>query len=276
MDWLRREVAPISERAWKAIEDAVVRSAKQELAARRLAEFEGPKGWEHVAEPLGTTRPAKAAPKAGAVRSLPDVILLSEIRHDFSIPWAALDAFERGARVLDTAPAEDAARQVALAEDELAFHGGPGSVGFLSAAEGGQVTLGDWSDAGHVVADLLSAVSKLDAAGIAGPYAAVLEPSRFYAYLRAAAERRLSTEADRLEGLILGIHRSPVIRGGAVFSMRGGDFLLVVGGDLTVGYRAHDDTAVHLFCVETVGAHLLTPKAVCTLAASASPARGRR
>ena len=41
--------------------------------------------------------------------------------------------------------------------------------------------------------------------------------------------------------------------------------LLVVGGDLSVGYRAHDDQAVHLFCVETVGAHLLSPKAVCTL-----------
>ena len=273
MDWLKRERAPLSARTWDAIDEAITRSAKQELAARRIADFEGPKGWEHVAEPLGTrrpvvgSRPEPGSGRSGAQRSLPDVMLLSEIREDFSLPWEAIDAFERGARVLDTAPAERAAREVALAEDDLAFHGAPGSAGFLRAEAGATIGLGDWSNAGQVAADLLSAVARLDEAGIAGPYAAVLDPSRFYAYLRAAAERRLSTEADRLEGLIRGIYRSSVIRGGGVFSLRGDDFLLVVGGDLTVGYRSHDDGAVHLFCVETVGAHLLTPQAVCTLRA---------
>jgi uncharacterized linocin/CFP29 family protein len=271
MDWLRREGAPLSERVWKAIDEAVLRSAKQELAARRIADFEGPKGWEHVAEPLGTRRPGPRA-KSGAQCSIPEMMLLSEIRQDFSMSWATIDAFERGARVLDTVPAEQAAREVALAEDDLAFHGGSGSTGFLSGSDGPRVGLGDWSSPAQVAADLLAAVSKLDEAGIAGPYAAVLDPTRFYAYLRAAAERRLSTEADRLEGLFRGIFRSSVIRGGGVFSLRGGDFLLVVGGDLTLGYRAHDDTAVHLFCVETVGAHLLTPQAVCAFAGSAARA----
>jgi len=267
-DWLRRDRAPLSDRAWQAIDEAVVRAAKQELAARRIADFEGPKGWGHVAEPLGTRRPAsRGRAEAGAQRSIPDVMLLCEMRKDFSLPWGAIDAFERGARVLDTLAAEHAAREVALAEDDLAFHGGQGSTGFLRAEEGPKVALGNWSAPGQVAGDLLAAVARLDEGGIAGPYAAVLEPSRYYAYLRAAAERRLSTEADRLEGLFRGIHRSSVIRGGGVFSLRGSDFLLVVGGDLTIGYRAHDGEAVHLFCVETVGAHLLTPNAVCALGA---------
>jgi uncharacterized linocin/CFP29 family protein len=264
MNWLKRDVAPLSERTWNAVEEAIVRSAKQELAARRIADFEGPKGWEHAAEPLGTRRPGPRA-RSGAQCSIPDVMLLCEIRKDFTLSWESIDAFERGARVLDTVAAEHAAREVALAEDDLAFHGSPGGVGFLRTEAGPKVGLGDWSNPGQVAADLLSAVAKLDEAGIAGPYAAVLDPGRYYAYLRAAAERRLSTEADRLEGLIAGIHRSSVIRGGGVFSLRGGDFLLVVGGDLTLGYRHHDETSVHLFCVETVGAHLLTPQAVCAL-----------
>ena len=45
-----------------------------------------------------------------------------------------------------------------------------------------------------------------------------------------------------------------------------GDFVLSVGGDLSVGYRLHDREAVHLFCVETIGAQTATPEAVCTLA----------
>jgi uncharacterized linocin/CFP29 family protein len=276
MDWLRREGAPFSERVWKAIEDAVLRAARQELAARRVADFEGPRGWDHVAEPLGSQRPGSRG-RTGAVCSVPDVMLLSEIRKDFSLPWSTIDGFERGGRILDTGPAESAAREVALAEDDLAFHGGPGGGGFLGGEDGPRVSLGDWSNAGQVAADLIAAVSKLDEAGIAGPYAAVLDPTRFYAYLRAAAERRLSTETDRLDGLFSGIYRSSVVRGGGVFSLRGGDLLLVVGGDVSLGYRFHDDRAVHLFCIETVGAHVLTPHAVCALGAAsvARAAEGR-
>jgi uncharacterized linocin/CFP29 family protein len=264
MDCLRRGYAPLSEGVWKAVDEAVVTAAKQELAARRVADFEGPKGWQHVAEPLGTTRPTSPA-CPGVTCAVPDVVLLAEIRADFTLPWAAIDAFARGARAMDTAPAEEAARNVALAEDRLAFHGGPGSTGFLTDGDVSRVGLGDWEDPARVAADLLAAVSALDRRGVGGPYAAVLEPARFFAYLRAAAERRLSTEADRLEGLIAGIHRSAVLEGGALFSLRGGDVLLTVGGDLTVGYRWHDAGGVYLFCVETIGAHLLNPAAVCVL-----------
>jgi uncharacterized linocin/CFP29 family protein len=267
MDWLRREAAPLSDRAWKAVDEAVVSAARQELAARRIADFEGPRGWAHAAEPLGARRQEPRA-KSGAQCSVPEVMLLCELRQDFALPWTAIEAFERGGRVLDTLPAEQAARAVALAEDALAFEGGPGSRGFLSDHDGPRITLGDWSSPAQVAADLIAAVSKLDELGIPGPYAAVLDPTRFYAYLRAAAERRLSTEADRLEGLFRGIYRSSVVRGGGVFSLRGGDFLLVVGGDLSVGYRAHDETTIHLFCVETVSAHPVTPNAACGLAAS--------
>lgn len=264
IDWLRRDRAPLSDRTWQAIDEAVVSSARQELAARRIADFEGPKGWQHVAEPLGTTTPRPGG-RSGAARAVPDVILLTEIRADFALSWTAIDAFERGARVLDTGPAEQAAREVALAEDDLAFHGGPGSTGFLARGDGPRVVLGDWADPGRVAGDLVGAVAKLDERGIPGPYAAIVDPGRYFAYIRAAAERRLSTEADRLDGLFRGIHRSMVVQGGGVFSLRGGDFLLSVGGDLSVGYCWHDQSAVHLFCVETVGACPITPDAVCVL-----------
>ena len=55
---------------------------------------------------------------------------------------------------------------------------------------------------------------------------------------------------------------------GAVFSARGGDFLISVGGDLSVGYRWHDLDALHLFCVESVSGRLLTADAVCLLAST--------
>lgn len=59
---------------------------------------------------------------------------------------------------------------------------------------------------------------------------------------------------------------------GAVFAMRGGDCIVTVGGDRSIGYRQHDREAVHLMCVETVAAQTLTPEAVCIL--TESPALG--
>jgi uncharacterized linocin/CFP29 family protein len=44
-----------------------------------------------------------------------------------------------------------------------------------------------------------------------------------------------------------------------------GDFAMTVGCDMSVGHRADDRDAIHLFCVETVAAQTMTPKAVCLL-----------
>jgi uncharacterized linocin/CFP29 family protein len=52
---------------------------------------------------------------------------------------------------------------------------------------------------------------------------------------------------------------------GAVFSTRGDDFVITVGGDLATGYRLHDRDAVHLFCGETIAPQMVTPEAVCRL-----------
>jgi uncharacterized linocin/CFP29 family protein len=118
-----------------------------------------------------------------------------------------------------------------------------------------------------MLADLLRAVETLDERGVAGPYEAVLPTARYYAYLQAADESGYPT-ARQLRDVFAAVHRSPVISGaGAVFSTRGGDFVLTVGGDLAVGYRLHDRDQVHLFCAETIAAQTVAPEAACVLEA---------
>ena len=266
MDYLRRQAGPLSERVWKALDEAVVGAARHVLAARRVATFDGPQGWEHVATRLGTSTPCRSA-EGQAVVCVPDVVLLFEVRVDFSLPWPSIDVFERGAPVLDTAAAEAAAREVALAEDRLAFYGDPAGNGFLSQRKAPRLHAQDWARPGQVLADLVKAVEVLDTGGIPGPYEAVLSPARYYAYLQAVDDSGYPT-ARQLRDVLAGVHRSPVMReAGAVFSTRGGDFVISVGGDLATGYRLHDRDAVHLFCVETVAPQTVTPDAVCLLEA---------
>jgi uncharacterized linocin/CFP29 family protein len=274
MDYLRRDAAPLSERTWKALDEAVAQAARHVLAARRIATFDGPKGWENVAVRLGTMQPCQGAQGKASV-CVPDVVLLAEIRADFSLPWAILEPFERGAPALETRAAEDAARELGRAEDALAFYGEPvkagldgalGSPGFLTSRESPRIKTGDWSRPGQLLADLAAAVETLDGAGIGGPYEAVLAPPLYYAFHRATADGGGYPASRHVRELLAGVHRSMVVHeAGAVFSTRGGDFILTIGGDLSVGYRQHDREAIHLMCVETIAAQTQSPEAVCLL-----------
>jgi uncharacterized linocin/CFP29 family protein len=255
---------PLSDAVWSALTEAMVASARHVLAARRVATFDGPRGWEHVASRLGVITRCETT-EGRATVCLPEVALLAEIKADFELAWAAVQAFEAGAPALDTAAVEAAAREVALAEDRIALYGRPVGHGFLTSPESGRVRAGDWAKPGQAIQDLLRAVEWLDRAGIAGPYEAVLSSAAYYAYLQATTPGGDPARAQ-LKGVLAAAHRSEVIRGhGAVFSTRGGDFLLTVGGDLALGYAYHDRDAVHLYCAETVTPRLVTPAAVCLL-----------
>jgi uncharacterized linocin/CFP29 family protein len=265
MDTLRREAAPLSARVWKEIDEAVAQAARHVLTARRVATFDGPHGWDHlVASRLGTMTPCQTR-EGKATVCRPEVVLLAEVRAEFSIPWTAIELFERGAPRLETRPAEDAAREVALAEDRLALYGEPMGGGFLTSPDSPRIKAGDWGVPGRILADVLQAVEVLDTRGFSGPYEVLLSPTRYFAYLQAEGDQGYPA-ARQLREVVAAVHRSQVVHdAGAVFSMRGGDFVLSVGGDLSVGYRLHDREAVHLFCVETIGAQTATPEAVCRL-----------
>ncbi len=53
MNHLMRELAPISDPAWDAIDEEASRALKHYLSARRLIDFSGPHGWEHSSTSLG-------------------------------------------------------------------------------------------------------------------------------------------------------------------------------------------------------------------------------
>ena len=265
MDTLRRDAAPLSARVWKEVDRAVGQAARHVLTARRIATFDGPHGWDQlVASRLGTMTPCQTR-EGKATVCRPEVVLLSEIRAEFSLPWTAIEVFERGAPSLDTKAAEDAAREVALAEDRLAFYGEPLGRGFLTASDSPRVRAGDWNGPGRMIEDVLKAVEILDTRGVSGPYEVVLSPNRYFEYLQAEGDHGYPAPRQ-LKEVVAAVHRSPVVHdAGAVFSVRGDDFMLTVGGDLSVGYRLHDRDAVHLFCVETLAAQTVTPEAVCLL-----------
>jgi hypothetical protein len=59
---------------------------------------------------------------------------------------------------------------------------------------------------------------------------------------------------------------SPGLDGALLVSQRGGDFLLSVGQDWSVGYTAHDAESVQLYLEETLTFRAIEPDAVIVLA----------
>jgi uncharacterized linocin/CFP29 family protein len=123
MNELLRDLAPISDTAWKVIDEQARQALVVKLAARKLVDFVGPKGWEKSAINLGRVAALKGAPAEGVTGALRQVQPLVELRAPFALPRTELENIARGAPDPDLDPLVQASIRIAQAEDRAVFHG---------------------------------------------------------------------------------------------------------------------------------------------------------
>ncbi len=265
MDELRRDLAPIADAAWRRIEDEASGALEASLAARRIADFRGPLGWAHSSVDPGRVEPLPSAPAKGVSACIRRVQPLVELRAGFALAREELDAFTRGADDVDLDPLVTAARELARAEDRAIFHGfeEAGIRGICSDSAHAPIQPSeDYTEYARAVSE---AIERLRSAGVAGPYGIALGPECSRGLNGTAGDggypviqhvRRL------LDGPVL---TAPSIDGAVVLSTRGGDFELVVGRDIAIGYLDHDDEQVRLYLEESMTFRLLGPEAAVPL-----------
>jgi len=216
---LRRDAAPLTERTWKAIDEAVAQAARHVLRATR-GHVRWPAGWDHAATRLGTMKPC-ATREGKATVCVEEMALLAEVRAEFTLSWTTLDLFDRGAPALDTSPAENAAREVALAEDRIVFYGEPVGHGLLISKESPTVT----RRTGRSLVRRSPMSCTPWSGSIRTASAAPMSSSwrrRGTTRSSRAPRARADTRPRAPRDVIAGVHRSNVIRdAGAVFSTRG-------------------------------------------------------
>lgn len=264
MNHLLRELAPVPERAWAQIEDEATVTLKHFLTGRRLVDVSGPHGWDRDAAPKG--RAEDVAAPAGIRARLRDVQPLVEYRAEFSLDRAELDAIDRGAPDADLDPVRVAARSLAVAEDAAVFHGDAAAAvtGIAAASPHARLPIGD--DYRHYPSTVARAVAILQSAGVAGPYAVALGP-RCYTGVIETTEMGGYPVLEHLR-LITGgpVLWAPAVDGAIVCSRRGGDTLLTIGQDVSIGYLDHDASTVHLYLEESFTFQVLRPEAAVHLA----------
>jgi uncharacterized linocin/CFP29 family protein len=262
MNFLRRQLAPIAESAWPEIEREVQQALTSNLTARKVVDFTGPKGFDFSAVNLGKltdTQRSEDGVNYGVRRVQP----LIEVRVPFQLNIWELDNFSRGADNVDLEPAVLAGLKLAQFEERSVYSGfAPGGiVGLLQLTENAPVSLG--GDAQSYVQAVAQAMIVLADRGVAGPYAMVLgaEP-----YKRLSSDVSNYPPRQRIAKMIEGpILHSRVVEGGFLTSLRGGDFEMTVGQDVSLGYDHHDETSVHLYLTETFTFRVHAAEAVVPL-----------
>jgi uncharacterized linocin/CFP29 family protein len=262
VDLLKRDLAPLTPEAWTQIDDEAKRVLQLNLAGRKLVDLDGPHGWRLAAVNTGRLT-IKPAGDIGVPWGVREVVPLIELRVPFKFPIADLDNASRGAAI-DLAPVMRAAEQIARAEDRIIFSGSKAAAvdGIVPASPHPPVTIpDDYADYPSVVVE---AVETLRRGGINGPYALALGPS-CYAGLAQAAEDGYPIR-DRVQRFLDGpMVWAPQVDGAIVLSVRGGDFQLIVGQDLSIGYAMHDRETVELYLTESLAFRVLEPAAAVHL-----------
>jgi uncharacterized linocin/CFP29 family protein len=187
-----------------------------------------------------------------------------ELRTSFELARADLEAIDRGACDGDLDAVIEAAKSTALAEDEIVFHGGAGCPGLTGATPHAPVEISN--DYEHYPRFVAQGMARLQDAGVGGPYAIALGP-RCYTGVIEESEMGGYPVLEHLR-LILGgpVVRAQAVNGAVVLSQRGGDFELVSGQDLSIGYLAHDAEKVQLYLEESIAVRICSPTAAIHLA----------
>jgi uncharacterized linocin/CFP29 family protein len=263
---LNRELAPISDAGWKRLGEEAREVLELHLAARQIVDFEGPIGWDHSAIDLGAVEPLEGAAGSGGASIRRRVVRpLIELRVPFEIDRGELERVDRGASRVDLDPLREAARAFAAAEDAAVFEGYadadiPGLV-TDSANEG--VALPE--DAQRFPDAVSAALEQLRQAGVGGPYGAALGPDAHAALSRTVGDGGYPVLRHVQRLLDRPVVWAPSLRGGLVYSQRGGDFRLVCGRDVAIGYLSHDEKSVRLYLEESFSAELIAPEATVPL-----------
>ena len=262
MDILRRSASLITPEAWQELDGQAKKVLTANLSARRFSDIVGPKGWTYSAHPTGRLDLAPGQSAGGVQFGVNRVLPLVESRYTFDMDIWELDNISRGAKDPDLSSLEKAAKEIALFEEKAVYKGltAAGIQGLESIAADRMVTIE--GDSGQSLVNAVSAgIFTFQQDAVEGPYALVASPKVWKTVFSSVPGYPISKHVGNLvEKIILSTQDESYL-----VSLRGGDFELVLGQDLSLGFEERNGGKVRLFFAESFTFRVITPEAVIAL-----------
>lgn len=264
---------PLSEQEFSQLDQAIIDAARRQLVGRRLIELYGPlgRGVQSIVNDVFTDNFDAKMDFQGSFdldfeTSKRVNLTIPLLYKDFILYWRDLEQAKVLDIPLDFSPA---ARDVAILEDQMIFHGAaefdiPG----IMNVPGRLIHLiGEWYESGNAFQDIVAARNKLLEMKHNGPFALVLSPE-LYSLLHRVHKDTNVLEIEHVRELITdGVFQSPVLKGktGVIVNTGRNNLDLAVSEDFETAYMGQEGMNHPFRVYETAVLRIKRPSAICTL-----------
>jgi len=263
MDILKKNLAPVSDKAWEEINEQAQEVFTTDLSARKFVDVDGPHGLEFGSVSTGRLEIPKSQDEEGLEYGLNKIMPLVETRSKFELDLWELDNADRGAEDIDLESLEKAAKRMARFEENVIYEGlkKAGIAGLKSRSEHEKIKFPE--DSSKILHAVTKAIGKFKSASIEGPYTLVVDIDKWEKIASYVGDYPLRLQLENLlDGTII---LAPNLKGALLVTERGGDFRLTLGQDLSIGYESHSNKKVQLFFTESFTFQVLDPAAVINI-----------
>lgn len=272
MDFLKKDIAPLTAEAWEELENEARDVLTQKLSARRVVDVEGPLGWKVHSVGLGRLGSTKT--REGVAYGLRQSLPMVELRVPFTLNLWNMDNIARGDEAADLDNLDEAALALAKFEDEAVYRGLAEAhvQGLLTDPEIAPITVSG-ATAAEFANDLPralgEAMEQLKDNLVTGPYVLVASTELWKLIVadngHVDCGYRYPLRRHIEETMGIQIVRSPQVDVNCLVSTRGGDFVLTLGQDAALGYESRTDKDLKLYLTETFTFRVNSPEAVVPL-----------
>ncbi len=258
MDLLKRDLAPLTEKAWEEIDARAAEVFKTQLTARKSVHVEGPKGIDYNAiseGKLGVIKGNKNEVRSSKYQVTP----LVEARYTFELNRWEMDNLERGAKDVDLGPLEEAVEKMAEFEDNAVYNGfKAGNIKGLM--EHAKKSLSFGKDDSSIMDAITEGIIMLQDVYADKPYSLIVGKE---AYSRLQKQVKGYPLIRRIEELIGSeVVFSEEIEGALLIPYDHDDLELTIGQDFSIGYEQHDSKTVKLFITESLMFRVIDPEII--------------
>lgn len=255
---LKRRLAPITDDAWEEIDGRAKEVLSKFLSGRKVVNVNGPKGWNYTVVPEG--RLEEVEEKDDLYYSLYKVKPLVETRVEFELDRWELDNLVRGAKDIQLDNLEEAAKKIALNEENAIYNGLEKGLikGLKNSTEQDVINFGRSGE--EILESVTEGMLNLKKAYSEGPYALVVGKE---AYKRINVSATGYPLVDRLKKLLgMEVIFSHVVDGAFLIPYNNDDLEMTIGNDLSIGYQDNDNKKIKFFITESFTFRVLDPNII--------------
>lgn len=268
--------SPLTDQDFSQLDQTVIDTARRQLIGRRFIELYGPlgRGIQSIFNDVFIENYEAKMDFQGSFDT--DIETSKRVNYtipllykDFVLYWRDLEQAKVLDIPIDFSAASNAARDVAILEDQMIFYGSKefDIPGLMNVKGRSTHLIGNWYESGNAFQDVVEARNKLLEMKHNGPFALVLSPE-LYSLLHRVHKDTNVLEIEHVRELVTdGVFQTPVLKGktGVLVNTGRNNLDLAVSEDFDTAYLGKEGMNHPFRVYETVVLRIKRPSAICTL-----------